>query len=132
LLLAAVLLPLLLSLVTREISGRSNPEGAQGGHGAMIALLLVVLYFGGLAVLHHRALALLNSRVYRGETALGSASFPGWSPPERWGVVDLPDAFEEVLVPVYPASAFDPEAARHFFKPAESPGVENARRTAST
>jgi hypothetical protein len=28
-----------------------------------------------------------------------------------------------------PAEAFDPEAARHFFKPAESPALESARRS---
>ena len=131
LLLAAVLLPLLLGVVAREISGRANLQGAQDGPGVMVALLLVVLYFGGLAVLHHRAWVLLNSRLYRGDTALRLAAFPGWSPLAWLGVVDLQDAYEEVVVPVYPATAFDPEAARHLFKPAESPGIENARRTAS-
>ncbi len=124
LLLAAVLLPLLLRLVMHEISGRTSAQA--GGRGPMAALLLVALYLGGREVLHHRALALLNSRLYRGEAALRSAAFPRWSPLDWSGLVDTKDALEEVSVPVYPAGAFNPDQARHLFKPADSPALQNA------
>ena len=125
LLLAAILLPRLFGLVTQEISGRSKVH--PGGRGTTAVLLLVLLYFGGRAVAHQNALALLNARVYRGEAPLRSAAFPASSPLNWTGLVETPDAIDEVPVPL--SGAFDPEAARPHFKPADSPALESARRS---
>jgi membrane-bound metal-dependent hydrolase YbcI (DUF457 family) len=137
LLIAAVFLPLLFGLVTQEVTGRAKQQ--PGGASALVMLLLVLLYLGGRAVLHDRAVALLDSRVYRGERPLRSAAFPGWSPFEWSGLVETSDAIEELPVPLSfantpaktPEEIFDPEAGHHFFKPAESPALETARRSAS-
>jgi membrane-bound metal-dependent hydrolase YbcI (DUF457 family) len=137
LLLAAVFLPLLFGLVTQEVTGRTRQQ--PGGASTIGMLLLVLFYLGGRAVLHDRALALLDSRVYRGERPLRSAAFPGWSPFEWSGLVETSAAIEELPVPLSlantpantPAETFDPEAGRHFFKPAESPALESARRSNS-
>jgi inner membrane protein len=140
LLIAAVFLPLLFGLVTQEITGRAKqPTGGAGVSVPLVMLLLVFAYLGGRAALHARALALLDSSVYREERPLRSAAFPGWSPFEWSGLVETADAIEQVAVPVYPTNApgksprnvFDPESARHFFKPAESAALESARRSAS-
>jgi membrane-bound metal-dependent hydrolase YbcI (DUF457 family) len=136
LLIAAVFLPLLFGLVTQEITGRAKRHtGGGGAPVALVMLLLVFLYLGGRAALHDRALALLDSSVYRGERPLRSAAFPGWSPFGWSGLVETADAIEQVPVPLYPANApgnaFDPESARHFFKPAESAALESARGSAS-
>ena len=125
LLLAAILLPRLFGLVTQEISGRSKVHS--GGRSTTAVLLLVLLYFGGRAVAHQNALALLNARVYRGEAPLRSAAFPASSPLNWTGLVETPDAIDEVQVPL--SGAFDPEAARPHFKPADSPALESARRS---
>jgi inner membrane protein len=140
LLIAAVFLPLLFGLVTQEITGRAKHHaGGAGAPVALVMLLLVFLYLGGRAALHNRALALLDSSVYREERPQRSAAFPGWSPFEWSGLVETADSIEQVPVPLYPANAsgktpgntFDPESARHFFKPAESAALESARRSAS-
>ena len=125
LLVAAILLPRLFGLVTQEISGRSKVHS--GGRGTTAVLLLVLLYFGGRAVAHQNALALLNARVYRGEAPLRSAAFPVSSPLNWTGLVETRDAIDEVQVPL--SGAFDPEAARPHFKPADSPALESARRS---
>jgi membrane-bound metal-dependent hydrolase YbcI (DUF457 family) len=125
LLLAAILLPRLFGLVTQEISGRSKVH--PGGRGTTAVLLLALLYFGGRAVAHQNALALLNARVYRGEAPLRSSAFPASSPLNWTGLVETPDAIDEVQVPL--SGAFDPETARPHFKPADSPALESARRS---
>ncbi len=125
LLLAAVLLPRLFGLVTQEISGRAQIH--QGSRGTTAVMLLVLLYFGGRGVAHQNAVALLNSRVYRGETPLRSSAFPLSSPLNWTGLVETPDAIDEVQVPLF--GAFDPETAHPHFKPADSPALENARRS---
>jgi inner membrane protein len=127
LLLAGILLPRLFGLVTQEISGRAKVH--QGGRSTTTVLLLVLLYLGGRAVAHQNALALLNSRVYRGETPLRSAAFPVASPLNWTGLVETPDAIDEVQVPL--SGAFDPETARPRYKPADSPALEAARRSAA-
>ena len=125
LLLAALLLPRLFALITQEISGRAKVHPGSGSTTAV--LLLVLLYLGGRAAAHQNALALLNARVYRGEAPLRSAAFPASSPLNWTGVVETPDAIDEVQVPL--SGAFDPEAARPHFKPADSPALESARRS---
>ena len=125
LLLAALLLPRLFALITQEISGRAKVHPGSGSTTAV--LLLLLLYLGGRAAAHQNALALLNARVYRGEGPLRSAAFPASSPLNWTGLVETPDAIDEVQVPL--SGAFDPESARPHFKPADSAALESARRS---
>ena len=125
LLLAAVLLPRLLGLVTEEISGRAKIHPGRGSTTAL--LLLLLLYFAGRALAHQNALALLDARVYHGEAPLRSAAFPLSSPWQWAGLVETRDAIEQVPVPL--SGAFDSEAARPHFKPADSPALEISRQT---
>src|SRR5262249_36583426 len=64
LLLAGILLPTLFRLVSEEIGASNKPR--RGSRGAVIALTLLLVYVGGRAILHLRALNILNSRIYHG------------------------------------------------------------------
>jgi inner membrane protein len=130
LLLAGLLLPALFGLISEEVGAR--PRGHRGQRGAIVALAAVGLYFGGRALAHERALALLNARVYAGATPLRVAAFPDPSSPLDWrGIVDTDDAVDEIAVPVLSAEPIDPDTARRHFKPAESEVLERARRSPS-
>src|SRR5258708_2337026 len=64
-LLAGVLLPQLLALVTEEIGAKS--ESPRGRLGAIIALVAIVIYVGGPAIFHGNGFAIIKTRPHRGE-----------------------------------------------------------------
>ena len=124
-LLAGVFLPLLSGLVTEEIGGRS--KSPRGKLGATLAFAALFLYFISRFVYHGNAVAALESRTYRGESARRVAAFAE-SSPFRWhGIVETERALHDVDVPVGPAGEFDPVSARTFYKPEPSPAIDAAR-----
>jgi inner membrane protein len=129
-LLAGLLLPELFRLVLEEIGSKPKKRGRQ--RGAIVGLSLVVLFVAGRAVAHQRAIALLDSREYRGQVPLEVAAFPRPSTPLTWsGVVETDNALVNVEVPLGPASVFDPEVAEVHFKPEESPALKHAVKSAT-
>jgi len=129
LLLAGLLLPALLRLVLEEIGARREDAGTR--RGAIVALLLVALYFGGRALLRERAVAILNSQMYRGTSAQAAAAYPLATNPLQWrGVVVLENSIEEVDVSLKPGATVRAEVAHTNFKPESSPPLETAQRTA--
>ena len=124
-LLAGLLLPELFRLVLDEIGSKPKKRGGQ--RGAIVGLALVTLFIAGRAVAHQRAIALLDSREYRGQAPLSLAAFPRRSTPLSWaGVVETDNTIVNVNVPLGPTSAFDPDLADVHFKPEESPALKNA------
>jgi hypothetical protein len=123
-LLAGLLLPALLNLVGEEIGARNRKR--PGARGAVIALCLAALYFGGRALAHERADALLNAHTYRQETPIRAAAFPTVSPLLWRGVVETETGMHEVDVPLTPGAPFDPRLARSQFKPDDSPALQRA------
>lgn len=110
--------PLLGRLVSQEIGAR--PQKGTGS--ARAALVLAVLYLGARGLLHERALATLNARLYDGQEATRTAAFPHLANPFRWtGLVDLPKSYR--IVPVSLLSEFDPDAGKILFKGAEHHGA---------
>ena len=72
--------------------------------------VFVALVIAGRAFAHQRAIALLDSREYRGQTPLEVAAFPRPSNPLLWsGVVETDNALFNLEVPLGPGRAFDPE-----------------------
>ena len=129
-LLAGLLLPELFRLVLEEIGSKPKRRGRQ--RGAIVSLLLVALFVAGRAVAHQRAVALLDSREYRGQAPLVVAAFPRPSNPFIWsGVVETDNALVNVDVPLSPGAVFDPDAAAVHFKPEESLALSNAGNTAT-
>jgi hypothetical protein len=130
LLLAGLLLPELLRLVSEEIGDRK--KGARGRLGAIIALLFLFAYVGARASLHNRALDLLLSREYHGRTPLAAGAFPAASTPFSWrGVVGTEDTVEELEVSLLPGAEFDPDRSRTLYKPQPSPALDAGQRTAA-
>jgi inner membrane protein len=123
-LLAGILLPGLMNLISEEIG--AHAKGRPGQRGAIMALSLVALYTGGRALLHERANTLLSSHIYREEEPIRASAFPTFSPLVWRGVVETETGLHLVEVPVWPGARFDPRTARSQFKPEESSTLERA------
>jgi membrane-bound metal-dependent hydrolase YbcI (DUF457 family) len=130
LLIAGLLLPELLRLVSEEIGERKKRP--RGQLGAIVALIFFFAYAGVRADLHSRAISLLLSREYHGRTPLAAGAFPASSTPFRWrGVVGTEDTIEEAEVSLLPGSEFDPDRTRTLFKPEPSAALDAGQRTSA-
>jgi len=128
-LLAGILLPMLSRLVTEEIGAKS--KGPRGKVGASLSLATMILYIVLRFVLHGNAIAALESRTYRGESARRFAAFAESGSPFRWhGIVETERALHDVEIEVGPAASFDADAAITSYKPESSPALDAARDTA--
>jgi inner membrane protein len=112
---ACALWPALGRLVNQEIGARTQ----YGTGSARTALVVVVLYMSARGMLHERALASMNARLYDGQEALRTAAFPHLANPFQWtGLIDLPASYR--IVPVSLLTEFDPEAGKILYKGAEN------------
>jgi len=129
-LLVGLLIPELFRLVLEEIGSKPKRHGRQ--RGAIFGLVFVALVIAGRAFAHQGAIALLDSRGYRGQTPLVVAAFPKPSNPLLWsGVVETDNAVINLEVPLGPGREFDPELADVHFKPDSSVTLKNAVSSAS-
>jgi membrane-bound metal-dependent hydrolase YbcI (DUF457 family) len=126
LLIAAILLPELLRLVSDEIGAKDKRP--RGRVGAIIGFVLVLLYVGVRATLHSDAVAMMQARSYRGESPLRVAAYPESASLFTWhGIVETDSALHELTVNAGPGASFDPENSVALFKPEPSPMLDNAR-----
>ena len=128
--LLAVAGPFVSRLVGSEIASGSLREEHHGRGFAVFALSFLLLYDCGRAVLHARAAASLDARIYHGAVPLRVAALPDAANPLRWrGLVETGDfyAVEDVNL----AGEFDPSSAAVFPKPEPDPALESARRSAT-
>lgn len=124
-LLVGLLLPGLFRLVSEEIGAR--PKQRSGQRGAIVALSLLALYFGGRWAVHDRAVEVLRSRLYHGQTPQAVGAFPKSASPLNWfGVVETETALLEFEVSLAPGSN-GPDPRHTHFKPEASPALEAAR-----
>ena len=124
-LLVGLLIPELFRLVLEEIGSKPKRHGRQ--RGAIAGLVFVALVIAGRAFAHQHAIALLDSRDYRGQTPLEVAAFPKPSNPLLWsGVLETDNAIFNLEVPLGPGREFDPELADVHFKPQPSLTLKNA------
>ena len=129
-LLAGVLLPQLLALVTEEIGAKS--KGPRGQAGAIIALLGVFAYIGARAVLHGNAVATMEARTYRGELPRRVGAFGESDSVFHWrGLVETERAFYDFDLNVMPGTSFNPDSGSVSYKPESSAALEAARTTES-
>jgi len=129
-LLAGVLLPQLLALVTEEIGAKS--KAPRGRIGAIIALLAAFLYIGARFILHGNAVAMMEARTYRGELPRRVAAFAESDSPFHWhGIVETERALRDLDLNVAPGSSFNPDAAIVSYKPESSAPLDAARSTES-
>jgi len=124
-LLVGLLIPELFRLVLEEIGSKPKRDGRQ--RGAIVGLVFVALVIAGRAFAHQQAIALLDSRDYRGQTPLEVAAFPKPSNPLLWsGVVETDNALFNLEVPLGPGREFESEFADVHYKPQPSPTLKNA------
>ena len=129
-LLAGVLLPQLLALVTEEIGAKS--KSPRGRLGAIIALAAIVIYIGGRAILHGNGVAMMEARTYRGELPRRVAAFAESDSPFHWrGIVETERAFRALDLNLAAGSSFNPDAAVVYYKPESSAALDAARATES-
>lgn len=125
-LIACIALPELLHLVSSEIGAKSKKP--RGQTGAIIGLVLVLIYIGARAALHSNVMALLESRTFHGETPRRASAFPESLSILTWhGVVETESALNEIDVEVASADAFDADSSVRQFKPDPSPALDAAR-----
>jgi inner membrane protein len=127
-LILAAAAPFLGRLVGSEISS-GTARGKHYGRGfAYFGLAFLLLYNWGRGVLHERALAVLDSRIYAGAPPLRVAALPNPANPLLWrGVVETSEFY--ALADVNLAGDFDPTRAVILHKPEPSPALDAARRT---
>jgi inner membrane protein len=119
--------PFLARLVSTEItSGKPEPR-PQGVRLAWLALVFLLLYNAGRAVLHERALAVLNSRLYSGTTPARVAAFPSQNPWAWRGLVETAGFYAVESVDL--SGRFDPGGGHIFYKPQPDPAIDAARHS---
>ncbi|MBZ5729080.1 MAG: metal-dependent hydrolase [Acidobacteriia bacterium] len=129
-LLLAIAGPFLGRLVGAEITSGAARERHYGRGFAIFALVFLLLYNCGRGLLHARAVAVLESRVYQEAAPVRVAALPDAASPLRWrGLVELPDSY--VVAGVNLGSDFDPTRAQVFHKPEADPALDAAGRTAA-
>jgi len=127
-LLLGVLGPLIGRLVGSEITSGALRTPHHGRGFAIFGLLFLLLYNCGRNVLHTRALASLDSRIYQGAAPLRVAALPDEFNPLKWeGLVETGDFYAVDQVNL--AADFDPMRAAIFHKPERDPALDAAART---
>lgn len=127
-LLVGLAAPVLSHLVGSEITSGSSRARYPGRAAAIFALIFVLLYDCGRGVLHARAVATLESRLYNDAPARRVAAVPGFANPWRWrGIVETANFY--ALADVDLLGDFDPSRAAIYQKPEPGPALEAARRT---
>jgi len=122
--LVVILSPLFFRLISEEIGAKKTSFRP-----AAITVLTILVLFGLVRfVAHRRALAVLDSFVYKGREAQRFSAFPDSSTPFLWhAVLDTGAALEEADVEIL--KEFDPTQTRTFYPPEPSPAIDAARRT---
>jgi len=120
--------PFVARLVGSEVSSGTVREKNHGRGAAIFALAFLLLYNCGRGVLHARAVAQLESRLYGESAPLRVAAVPYTANPMRWrGLVETSDFYQ--VEDVNLAGEFDPTRGTVFHKPEPNPALEAARRT---
>lgn len=123
----AVAGPFLARLVGSEV-GEQRRSPREGRGFAIAALLFLMLYNSGRAVLHTRVVRMLESREYSGAPPLRVAAFPASMNPLRWrGLAETGTAYE--LFDLSLPAAFNPSVADTIGKAVPSPAIVAAAKT---
>ena len=127
-LIAAILLPELLRLVSAEIG--SKDKSPRGRFGAALGIFLICVYVGVRAMVHANVIAAVEARSYRGESPRRTAAFPDAVSPFTWhAIVETERVLHQLTVNEMPGASFDPEAGIVLFKPEPSPVLDSARQS---
>jgi inner membrane protein len=127
-LLLALAAPFIGRLVGSEITSSAKRPRRYGRGWACFALAFLLLYNGARGILHARAAAELDSRIYDGADPIRVLAAPDAAIPWRWhGVVETRDFYATEDFGL--GGEFDPTGATIFHKPDPDPAIDAARRT---
>ncbi len=127
---AALLLAIGAPMLGRLVSSEMGARRGSGRGAAWTALAFLCLYDGGRFLLHERAVATLESRLYEGSPPAETAAFPSVANPLAWeGLVETQAYLR--LYELNLAGQFDPDGGETFYKPDPSRALlaANATRT---
>ena len=112
-LLLCLVAPLLGDLILSEIG--KQRRAYPGRAWAIAGLMFLLVWDGGRAILHQRAIAILDSRLYGGAAPVETAAFPTAMRPWQWdGLVETGDA--AFLYSLELGDPFDPGAGKTFHR----------------
>ncbi|MBZ5620861.1 MAG: metal-dependent hydrolase [Acidobacteriia bacterium] len=127
-LLLGIIGPLIARLVGSEITSGVVRDQHHGRGFAVFGLAFLLFYNCGRSVLHTRAVASLESRIYQEASPVRVAALPDVANPLKWrGLVETSDFY--AVAEVNLAAEFDPTRATIFHKPEADPALEVAQRT---
>jgi inner membrane protein len=127
-LLIAIFAPFVARMVNTEIGARPQTRGGARRGFAIFAIAFLVLYDGARSVVHARAIAMLDSRIYSGSAPLRVGAFPGPANLFRWhGLAETNELVSIQNLDLL--GEFDPSAGRTYYKAEASPALEAARLT---
>ncbi|HJT87697.1 MAG TPA: metal-dependent hydrolase [Bryobacteraceae bacterium] len=121
--------PFLSRLVSSEISARKPVSATYGRGFAFFALGFLLLYDGGRALLHARAMETLDARLYQGAAPDRVVAIPGMNPLLWRGLVETGRFYE--VAPLDLTGAFDPDSGIIFDKASPDPAIAAARRNSA-
>ena len=120
--------PFLARLVGSEIASGGGKPRHHGRGAAAFALTAILVLEGARLVLHGRAAAMLEARIYQGEPPARVAALPSPFSPLRWrGLVETPGFYAICDLDV--TGDFDPTRALVLYKPDADPALEAAARS---
>jgi inner membrane protein len=123
---AALLLATIAPLLSRLVAGEIGAARGTGRGWGIFALAFLLLYNGGRSLLHARAVAILDARLYRGSEPLRVFAGPGpWNPLEWKGVVETAEGHS--FHRLHLLEEFDPSRGVYLPHPEERPAIEAAR-----
>ncbi len=125
-LLGGLLLPALFGLVHEEIGVRSRQP--RGRTGAVVALLLVVVFWGFRDYQHRRAVEALRENLYHGEAPVRVSAYPYYVNPFKWyAVVETNDFFIRTTVDSWTPQVDPQRWSQLRYKQPETPVTQAAR-----
>jgi inner membrane protein len=123
-----LIVPGLSSLINEEIGARR--KGPPGRLAATVALLAVFLYWGVRDYEHRRAVAALESRIYKGADPVRASAYPYMITPFRWhGVVETASFFASMDVDSLVPEVDPGGQMQTLYKPEETPVTLAAKQT---
>lgn len=125
----AAIWPMFSRLVSREIGSPQKVGKDMPGRKLAIGTLIFFLLFDcARAILHARAVAQLEARLFENAAPVQAVALPESLSPFRWrGVVEAERTYE--ALPVDTLSNVDLGDAQVFFKPPQQPSLEAAKQT---
>jgi len=127
-LLAALLLPALLGLVSDEVGARSrNPRGRGM---ACLAIVMLICLWSYRGIEHHKAIQMIEGASFDGQSAVRVAAFPTHTNPWLWdGLVETKGFYKRVSIDTRSGRVEDPGPQTLLYKPEETAITQAARQT---